>query len=197
MTAISSLGFDPKLRPAKTKNCQACGLYKNQFPIFDQASTPQVFWVGLSAVQFSDGEIKQPLSPATKSGALIEEIEQPLREKYSFYKTNLVKCLPLKNGRIRYPFASEMEKCCPNFEEELNTLKPSIVFLLGKQVASFVLKRFSDKEPFLCKNFNYELIIIDNIIFIPIHHPSYILVYNRKNLDKYVKSLRKLCRKLL
>jgi len=86
-----------------------------------------------------------------------------------------------------------MEKCCPNFEDELATLQPSIVFLLGKQVASFVLKKFSNKQANLPKDFKYDQIIINDTTFVPIHHPSYILVYNRRNIDNYVKSLRRLC----
>lgn len=156
-----------------------------------------MFWVGLSAVRFDDEEYRQPLSPNTRSGALIERIEKPLQKDLSFYKTNLVKCLPLKNGKIRYPLKKEMEKCCPNFEDELDLLKPSIVFLLGKQVSSFVLKRFSDEQANLAKDFRYTRSIIDGITFVPVHHPSYILVYNRKNLNKYIRSLRKMCRGIM
>lgn len=192
MTVKSSLNLSP-IRPANAKNCRACGLYLNQYPVFGQAHKPEVFWVGLSAVRFDEGEDRMPLSPDTRSGALIELIEEPLRKKVTFYKTNLVKCLPLKEGKIRYPLRKEMEKCCPNFEDELATLQPSIVFLLGKQVASFVLKKFSNKQANLPKDFKYDQIIINDTTFVPIHHPSYILVYNRRNIDNYVKSLRRLC----
>ena len=116
MTVTSSLTLSQKLRPASKKNCRACGLYLNQDPVFDQTNQPQVFWVGLSAVKFDEGDEMQPLSANTRTGALLELIELPLRDKVTFYKTNLVKCLPLKEGKIRYPLQKEMEKCCPNFD---------------------------------------------------------------------------------
>lgn len=197
MTVISSLDLSQKIEPSKTKNCKACGLYLNQCPIFDNAQESQVFWLGLSAVRCTEGVNDQPLSADTRSGALIELIEKPLRRKFSFYKTNLVKCLPLKEGKIRYPRRSEMEKCYPNFEFEMDLLKPSVVFLLGKQVASFVMKKHSDEEVILDKKFRYTSININDINYIPVHHPSYVLVYKRKHLNKYIKGLRKLCKEIL
>lgn len=196
MRVKSSLTLSQKLKPAKRKSCKICGLYLNQDPVFDfhtNGITPQVFWVGLSAVRFDEGDEMLPLSAETRSGALIEKIEIPLRENITFYKTNLVKCLPLRNDKIRYPLRKEMEKCCPNFEEELNTFQPSVVFLLGKQVASFVLKRFLNQEFTLSKEFKYEQFTIGEITYIPVHHPSYILVYKRKNIDNYITSIRSIC----
>ena len=184
----------PQLNPCESKICRACGLYLNQFPVLDKTDHSHIFWVGLSAVQFQEGIEQLPLSPSTRSGLLIESIEEPLRKEMSFYKTNIVKCLPLKEGKIRYPLEHEMEKCFPNFELELNVLEPSIVFLLGKQVASFVMKKMGIGEFTLSEDFKYKSFEIGNTIFIPIHHPSYILVYKRKNMDCYIKSLQSLCK---
>lgn len=197
MTVKSSLDLSHKIKSCKSKICKACGLYLNQLPVLDKLKTSHVFWVGLSAVQFDEGIEGQPLSPYTRSGALIENIETPLRNKISFYKTNLVKCLPLKEGKIRYPLEHEMEKCFPNFEFELNELSPSIVFLLGKQVATFIMKKMGVKEVALSENFKYESFQINDMTFIPIHHPSYILVYKRKFLNKYIKSLQSICKHAL
>jgi uracil-DNA glycosylase len=86
----------------------------------------------------------------------------------------LVKCLPLKEGKIRYPSKAEMEDCIPNLITELNHFKPRVVFLLGKQVSDFVLK---GKEGSL-----------DSQI-ISIHHPSYILVYKRKQVEYYLSEI--------
>ena len=193
MAVKYSLDWSQKLKPSKKKSCISCGLYLNQPPVYENANKSQIFWVGLSAVRFNLGVEKLPLSPLTNSGALIEKIEIPLRKHIYFYKTNLVKCLPLKKEKIRYPLKCEMEKCYSNFEDEINILRPSIVFLLGKQVASFVFKKQANKEVNFDKDFQYQGIKKDNILYIPIHHPSYILVYKRKQLDNYVKNIRKLC----
>jgi uracil-DNA glycosylase family 4 len=197
MTVKFSLDLSRKIRSCKNKICKACGLYLNQLPVLDETKVSNIFWVGLSAVQFDEGIEGKPLSAHTKSGALIENIEAPLKKEITFYKTNLVKCLPLKDGKIRYPLEHEMEKCFPNFKFELDVLKPSIVFLLGKQVSFFVMKKMGIKEITLSENFQYNTFIINNIIFIPVHHPSYILVYKRKDLNKYVRSIQSYCKKTI
>jgi uracil-DNA glycosylase family 4 len=178
------------LNPHSSVICKACGLYLNQLPALDKLKKSHTFWVGLSAVQFDDEEEKLPLSPLTNSGKLIEKIENPFDNDISFYKTNLVKCLPLRGDKIRYPLEHEMEKCFRNFEYELEMLKPTTVFLLGRQVGSFVMKKLSEKDIPLDENFNYDSFSFNNIGFFPIHHPSYILVYKRKNLQSYIDSIR-------
>jgi DNA polymerase len=192
MAATSSLVLKPKAKTCRSKICKACGLYVNQEPIYDERRAADVFWVGLSAVKFSDDEEKLPLSPLTPSGALIHRIEQEYKSHLTFYKTNLVKCVPLKEDRIRYPMEHEMEKCFPHFEEELDLLRLSTVFLLGKQVATFVLKKLSGRKPSLNEEFEYSAFNIDGINFIPIHHPSFMLVYKRKELDKYSRNIQRL-----
>ena len=42
----------------------------------------------------------------------------------------------------------------------------------------------------LSDTFHYAPITVNNIDFIPIHHPSYILVYKRKLLDEYIKQVQ-------
>lgn len=164
--------------------------------MLDVVQNSHIFWVGLSAVQFDEGIKQLPLSPITRSGALIDSIESSLRDHISFYKTNIVKCLPLKDGKIRYPLEHEMEKCFPNFQFELDVLNPSVVFLLGKQVATFVMKKMGIKEVSLSENFKYNPIEINGTFFVPIHHPSYILVYKRKLLNFYIKNIQSICKRL-
>ncbi|SMN12456.1 hypothetical protein SPBRAN_906 [uncultured Candidatus Thioglobus sp.] len=159
-------------------------------PIFDQKNKARVFWVGLSAVQFGEGEEKLPLSPLTRSGGLIAEIEKGFEQDLSFYKTNLVKCLPLKLNKIRYPLRHEMDKCFPNFKDELEHLKPRVVFLLGKQVANYVLPSEVKNGLKLSETFDYTAYEAGSIYYIPIHHPSYILVYKRKLMHKYIAGIQ-------
>jgi uracil-DNA glycosylase len=170
--------------------CKACGLYLNQQPVLDIQKKSHVFWVGLSSVLITDDKEWQPLSPFTRSGALIDEIEKPFKNKMSFYKTNVVKCLPLNNDKIRYPVRDEMEKCFSNLELEIDRFKPSVVFLLGKQVATFVIGKFSKTEIVLDDKFKYHSVISQGIRYIPIHHPSFILVYKRKFTEDYINSIQ-------
>jgi uracil-DNA glycosylase len=195
MTVKYSLDLTQKIKPC-LKVCKACGLYLNQLPVLDFLKHSHVFWVGLSAVQFAEGIEHLPLSPTTRTGALITTIEETLKDEISFYKTNLVKCVPLKNdGKIRYPIEHEMEKCFPNFHFELETLKPTVVFLLGKQVATYVLKKMGVRDIELPNDFKYKPIEINNIFYVPVHHPSFMLVYKRKQLSTYIKSIQSICRK--
>lgn len=194
MTVKYSPDLNQKIKPCR-KICKTCGLYLNQLPTLDFLKNSHIFWVGLSAVQFDDGMEQLPLSSFTRTGALINTIEETLKEDISFYKTNLVKCVPLKeDGKIRYPIEHEMEKCFSNFQYELNELKPSVVFLLGKQVANFVMKKMGVKEIEFPKDYKYKAILINSTFFVPVHHPSYMLVYKRKQLDNYIKNIRSICR---
>lgn len=177
------------LNTSEKRICKACGLYLNQLPVYDKSIGSKVFWVGLSSVLIEGEDEKVPLSPKTRSGALISRIELPYLDDVSFYKTNVVKCLPLENNKIRYPLKHEMEKCYPNLVEEISFLKPSIIFLLGKQVAQFILKKHKIDNFALNNDFNYEAFTIDNILFVPVHHPSYILVYKRKFIENYIKGI--------
>jgi len=165
------------------RSCNKCVLCNNQAPVLQKKDNTDVdvFWVGLSAVRISDKR-DVPLSDNTNSGKLISSIEFFIPE-VSFYKTNLVKCLPLKDEKIRYPSKNEMKTCFFHLENEIDSLNPSLVFLLGKQVASFVLNKYGINEYSLDDDFFYESFEVENLKFIPIHHPSYILVYKRKRLQ--------------
>lgn len=183
--------LNQEIQPNNSEHCKACGLYLNQLPISDKKRKVDVFWVGLSAVQIDESdEMKIPLAPTTRSGKLIQALEQACFDDTKFYKTNLVKCLPLNENKIRYPELLEMNKCYPNLINELNILNPKIVFLLGKQVAKFVLKKYKISVGGYGDNFQYETYLVNNVLYVPIHHPSYILVYKRKSISDYVDSIK-------
>ena len=186
--------LNQSIDPTTRKTCKSCGLYLNQLPIFDKSKKSSVFWVGLSAVQFAEDEEKIPLSPFTRSGGLIAKIEEPFNDKISFYKTNLVKCVPLNKDKIRYPVKLEMENCFPNFQSEIELLNPKLIFLLGKQVASFVSNKLGAEEVDLNDQFKFESFTRNGIVFVPIHHPSYILVYKRKSIDDYSRGIHSFLR---
>ena len=170
--------------------CKSCELCNNQTPLIQKCSKADIFWVGLSAVKISDSQ-DIPLSPNTNTGKLIHSIELFFQNK-SFYKTNLVKCLPLANDKIRYPSAKEMTCCVSHLKDEIQLFKPKLIFLLGKQVATFVLREFGVLDYTLNEDFDYSSYAFGNTLFVPIHHPSFILVYKRKRLQEYIKSVEKI-----
>lgn len=175
------------------KRCQGCPLYNNQAPLLDTNTDADVFWVGLSAVKVDSIKKETPLSVKTNSGKLISEIEQK-NKRVDFYKTNLVKCLPLEEGKIRYPNRSEMRACCKHLKSEISEFKPKLVFLLGKQVSDFVTE---DKSIKYSDEFNYEVVVKGNTTYVPVHHPSYILVYKRKQVEAYVSGITQIINQFL
>lgn len=158
-------------------NCRKCNLCLNQLPLIDKKIKSEVMWVGLSAKKVENINKNYPLEENTISGKIIKEIEESL-PNINFYKTNLVKCLPLdNNAKIRYPNNSEMNICIKNLITEIELLKPKIIFMLGNKVSDFI-ENYIKKEKI---NINSNLIRI--------HHPSYISVYKKRNKQDYIDSI--------
>ena len=161
----------------------------------DKCKSCQVLWVGLSAKKVTCDD-ETPLSKSTNSGAIIHKIEESLNG-VSTYKTNLVKCLPLDDHqKLRYPNRQEIDDCFCNLEEEISTLAPKIVFLLGEKVYSSVAKRYRLSFDRI-DGFNYQFVRHDGVYYVPVHHPSYIHVYKRKFVDTYIQSLHDITQRLL
>ncbi len=171
--------------------CNKCNMCNNQRPLLDKAEECDVMWVGLSAKQVVSVLDEAPLSGSTLSGKLINEMESEV-QGCRFYKTNVVKCLPLSNnGKLRYPTKQEMDLCIVNLKKEIEMLKPKIIILLGNNVIQSVEKsmkitfdKFNDYEYKLYKHGEYS--------FLPIHHPSYISVYKRTNKKVYIDAVKEL-----
>jgi DNA polymerase len=85
----------------------------------------------------------------------------------------------------------EMEGCYKHLSKEIDFMTPKIILLLGKQVASFILKSKGVKEFELDEEFNYKPILIDGIYYLPVHHPSYVLIYKRKYLQNYTAKIKR------
>lgn len=163
-------------------NCKNCNLYNNQLPLLDEIKECDVMWVGLSAKRVLNSNI--PLDKSTNSGKIIELIENKI-EGLKFYKTNLVKCLPLdENNKLRYPNLFEMKQCVENLIIEIEIIKPKVIFLLGKKTYDFVHKYFKEKN-------------IDCSNLFSIEHPSYIYVYKRKYINDYVDKVIDICNRTI
>lgn len=182
----------PKALPATqalTPGCQACGLCTTQSPLLAPLVASQVICVGLSSkVQSFPDE--QPLDERTNSGFVITLIEKLCNMR--FYKTNLVKCAPLTNGKLRYPTSDEAKYCVPHLKGEIAELQPKVVLMLGKQVT---------KEIAALRNFTpptfYSTTIHHGIQYISIPHPSYIWIYKRKELDDILDKIATLITKAI
>lgn len=173
------------------KKCERCELCKNQKPLLDSYKECKIIWVGLSAKKVDDIEKDIPLSPKTNSGALISNVESNYKD-ISTYKTNIVKCLPLdEKGKLRYPNSKEMNTCFRNLIGEIEEIKPEIIFLLGEKVTKVVERNLKIKLE-KGNNYEYSWTKYKDIYYIPIHHPSYICVYKRKNTELYIEGIKKI-----
>ena len=92
------------------------------------------------------------------------------------YITNIVKCRPPNN---RKPSAVESEACMPWLNEQINLLKPKIIILAGSTAVQSFL---GIDEPISKKRGKW--IEKDNIKYMPIFHPSYLLRNPSKNKGK-------------
>ena len=106
------------------------------------------------------------------------------------YYTNLVKCLPLMDGKLRYPTEPELDVCFGNYELELRTLGPRKVVLLGKQVSEFVASRMGLRfRRMKAGDLEFETAQAGIIEYLSAYHPSYVLIYKRRQLDDYKRSI--------
>lgn len=172
------------------KICSNCNLCKNQTPLLDNKNSSDVMWIGLSAKKVSNLFEETPLDSNTNTGKIIADVENKF-ENINFYKTNLVKCLPLDNNKkLRYPNTLEMDACYTNLRLEIDFLKPSVVFLLGKKVSDFILNHHKKNASFL--KHSEDAWSCENTTFIAVQHPSYIHVYKRKHIKEYVHAIQKI-----
>lgn len=167
-------------------DCQACGLYCHQKPLTEPLRASQVVCVGLSA-KLSSCKDETPLDPRTVSGNIIAQIEQSIG--FSFYKTNLVKCVPLdETDMLRYPTNDEIAHCATHLKGEVEEVQPKVVLLLGNTVASGVAKHRNMETPTF-NGYHYHSIEHNGVKYIAIQHPSYIYVYKRKEMQQYVNAV--------
>lgn len=170
--------------------CSSCALCQQQSPLLAAPKQSQIFWVGLSAKKLTyEGE--GPLAATTASGKLLGRVAASC-PGISFYATNLVKGVPLdEHQQLRYPKKQEIAACFPNLAKEIQILAPKIVFLLGTMVTATVEQQFGLTFKGW-EGFAYNYLQYEKVYYVPIHHPSYIWVYKRKQVEEYLASLERL-----
>lgn len=177
----------------KIKTCTKCSLHYNQPPLLDCVKKCiDIIWIGVSAKKVSNIENSIPLASNTNTGIILNKIEKNCKT-IQFYKTNLVKCVPLTgNGKIRYPTQNEILLCKSHLCYEIKHTKPKVIFLLGNIVkTNFISKdcKFYIKHK---RFYSYDIYKMNSSYIIPIYHPSYISIYKRKNMVDYIKDITSL-----
>lgn len=142
----------------------------------------QVMFVGLSYKLDKQWNILNAFCNSTNSWKIIEKIEKASLG-ITIHKTNLVKWVPLNNGKIRYPNIQEKTEWLIHLLNEIDIINPKIVYLFGKQVSEFFIKNC------ILERESDTVYIQWTTTYILVHHPSYIFVYKRKNIDSYVNNI--------
>ena len=113
-----------------------------------------------------------------------------------------ISCMRISGSSCYHPdgteasYKKEMDICFDNLVSEINAMSPKIVFLLGEKVYSSVARHLHlDFEKW--NDFEYHYTECNGTYYVPIHHPSYICVYKRKQMDDYIAAVEKMINELL
>lgn len=85
----------------------------------------------------------------------------------------------------------EEENCFEHLVDEIRAMSSPIVFLLGEKVYFAVGKHLKlNFEKW--DDFEYHYKEYNGIYYVPVHHPSYIYVYKRKQIEQYMDGIMKI-----
>jgi hypothetical protein len=151
------------------------------------APKPLVYFVGLSAKPNCEH-----LDSDTRTGSIVEQIICRLPTVQSV-KTNLVKTPPLDNkGKLRYPNLHEMNLGWLELQKEICQAQPNLLVTLGQQVSFFLRSEMGIQpiKPQLPSDFSHQSYLLQSTSHIlSVHHPSFVYVYRRKNIEEYVENV--------
>src|SRR4030042_3386549 len=148
---------------------------------------PLVYFIGLSAKPMCEH-----LAPETRTGYIIEQIIHHL-PSINIVKTNLVKIPPIDQaGNLRYPNLNEMTLGWNDLQNDINQRLPYLLVTLGQQV-SFFLRAQMGVQPAksqLPSDFLYTSYLSQSRLYVlSIHHPSFVFVYRRKDMENYINNV--------
>ena len=142
-----------------------------------ERSDEQVFSDQMGTISSDISNIKNEINrQQTEEATHTKALEDAELTRSSVYITNIVKCRPPNN---RKPSAAESEACMPWLNEQVNLLKPKIIILAGSTAVQSFL---GINEPI--SKIRGQWIEKDNIKYMPIFHPSYLLRNPSKNKGK-------------
>jgi uracil-DNA glycosylase len=146
-----------------------------------------VYFVGLSAKPDCEH-----LAPGTRTGSIIERIIVHL-PFIRAVRTNLVKTPPIDHqGKLRYPNPVEMQSGWAELQEEMRRTSPSLLVTLGRQASFFLRSQVGVQpaKPELPSDFSYESCVSQaQFSILSIHHPSFVYVYRRRDIESYVDNV--------
>jgi hypothetical protein len=160
-------------------------MFEPKFQQIDEK--PLVYFVGLSAKPNCEH-----LAPETRTGYIIEQIIIRL-PSVKTVKTNLVKTPPIDQaGKLRYPHLNEMTSGWDELQSEMDQTHPNLLVTLGQQVSFFLRYQMGVQpiKPQLPSDFSSESYLSQSTsCVLSVHHPSFVFVYRRKDIENYVENV--------
>lgn len=168
-----------KLTALKTNclSCTKCELSKGRLNVVFGRGNPnaKLFIIGEGPGQQED---EQGLAFVGRAGKMLDTMfaSVDIDTKTDCYISNIVKCRPPNN---RKPLIQEVQMCKPWLEDQLQLIEPKIIILAGSTAVESYLEI---KEPI--SKIRGKWIFKNNIMHMPIFHPSYLLRNPSKDLGK-------------
>lgn len=150
------------------KKCKLCEIRKNAV-VGRGSMNPKVLFIGEAP---GPNEDKEGIPFIGRSGQLLNVWIQALGLKEDDYAiTNVVKCFPNINGKIRAPDTYEVEACRGYLDKQIELLNPKYIVTLGK----FAMQYFLPDKKSIIKEAG-DMHELDNGIKLFIFaHPAYFL----------------------
>jgi DNA polymerase len=157
--------------------CKKCALYKtrNNPVVGEGFLDSDVLFVG-EAPGHNEDISGRPF--VGKAGKIFDELLKSIEMKRNnVYITNILKCRTQKN---RNPLKTEIKACTGYLTNQINIIKPKIIFTLGNFATAFIFKKFGLENEKISKihgkvydvNISYGFVKI-----IPLFHPA-VATYN-------------------
>jgi uracil-DNA glycosylase len=160
--------------------CDICS-NNNHIPVLgDGSKTAAIIFIGRNP---SYQEKKHGIPQMNKAGMLFQRYLNMFNiSRDDIYITDSVKC---KTPNDRHPNDCEITNCHSKLEEELLTINPKIIVLLGTTALRSYFNLVGTNIPIDIRTLQGKHIIHKNRIIIFSYHPSYIYKYEKSRLDMY------------
>ena len=148
--------------------CSKCSLSSTRNNVVFGRGNPNsnLFVIGEGPGQQED---EQGLAFVGRAGKMLDSAFQSvgIDTNKDCYISNIVKCRPPNN---RKPLANEVKECMPWLNEQIVLIKPKVIVLAGSTAVQSYL---NIDEPI--SKLRGEWIVRNDIKYMPIFHPSYLL----------------------
>ena len=148
--------------------CVKCSLSSTRNNVVFGRGNPhsKLFVIGEGPGQQED---EQGLAFVGRAGKMLDSAFQSvgIDTNKDCYISNIVKCRPPNN---RKPLANEVKECMPWLNEQIELIKPKVIVLAGSTAVQSYL---NIDEPI--SKLRGKWIIRNDIKYMPIFHPSYLL----------------------